>query len=107
MKKRVSVRELKEYCKEHKPHCLHYSSENQSWYRVSDPCKLEMSFPIMLIYENPNLICLRSGSNTLSFDCVKSVEIDTESTVLGTIFTVFCGDFKMDGGEVSYTLVDI
>lgn len=102
MKKTVTIRELKEYCTVHKPSCIRFSTENQSWYKVSDPCKVCMSFPIMLIYENPNLICLKSGSNTLSFDQVKFVEIDTGLTVLGTVFTLFCGDA---GQDITYRLI--
>lgn len=105
MKKIVSVRELKAYYERNKPKCIYYLTENQTWYRASDPCKMKMSFPIMLIFENPNLICLKSSGNTISFDRVKSVEIDTESSLLGVIFTVFCGDFNTDGYDITYTLV--
>ena len=91
MKKIVSVKELKEYCENHKPQQISFYTENQSWYCVSDPCKFKLSFPVMLICENPNMICLKSGANTLCFDRVRCVEIDTEMTVIGTVFTVFCG----------------
>ena len=81
MKKKLSVRELKRYCEEHKPHCIYFKTENQAWYRTSDPCKLDMAFSIMLICENPNLICLKSSGNTLSFDRVKSIEVDTDASI--------------------------
>lgn len=89
MKKKLSVRELKRYCEEHKPHCIYFKTENQAWYRTSDPCKLDMAFSIMLICENPNLICLKSSGNTLSFDRVKSIEVDTDASILGTVITIF------------------
>ena len=91
MKKIVSVKELKEYCENHKPQQISFYTENQSWYCVSDPCKFKLSFPIMLIYENPNLICLKSGANTL--------------TVIGTVFTVFCGGRNDKEQEITYTLL--
>ena len=59
----------------------------------------------MLICENPNIICLKSSNNTLSIDRVKEVKIDTESSVLGTVITVFCGNADADGYESAYTLV--
>ena len=59
----------------------------------------------MLIYENPNLICLKSGANTLCFDRVRCVEIDTEMTVIGTVFTVFCGGRNDKEQEITYTLL--
>jgi len=85
MKKRVSVRELKEYFEKNQPHQISYCSENQDWFHVSDPCKIGMRFQIMLICENPNRICLKSGLGTICFDRIYSVEIDTETTVFGTI----------------------
>lgn len=105
MKKVVSVRELQEYLANNRISSVLFYTENQRWYRASDPCKIRMAFPIMLIRENPNLICLKSGSHTISFDRVKSVEIDTETTVLGTVLTLFCGDFGSDGYDFTYTLI--
>lgn len=105
MKKTVSIRELKEYYSVNKPHYVLFQTENQDWYTAADPCKLKMSFQIMLINENPNLICLKSGVNTLSIDRVKCVEIDTGATVLGTVLKVFCGDFGSDSYETTYTLI--
>lgn len=84
MKKKLSVRELKRYCEEHKPHC---------------------AFSIMLICENPNLICLKSSGNTLSFDRVKSIEVDTDASILGTVITIFCGDFNTAEHDITYKLV--
>lgn len=105
MKKVVSVRELQEYLANNRISSVLFYTENQRWYRASDPCKIRMTFPIMLIRENPNLICLKSGSHTISFDRVKSVEIDTETTVLGAVLTLFCGDFGSDGYDFTYTLI--
>jgi len=102
MKKTMSVRELKDYCDRNKPRKVLFSSENQPWYKVSDPCKMQFSFSIMLIYENPNLVCLKSDTNTLSFDRVRFVEMNTELTVLGTALTLFCGECSC---ERSYTLI--
>lgn len=105
MKKIISVKEFKDYCDKNKPRSIIYQTENQKWYQVSDPCKAKMSFPIMLICENPNLICLKSEANTLSFDRVKCIEVDTESTVLGTLITVFCGEFETNDHDITYTLI--
>lgn len=105
MKKQVTVNELKQFCEKNRPNQVTYYSENQDWYRVSDPCKLMLHFPIMLICENPNLICLKSETNTVCFDRVRFVEIDTETTVLGTIFTIYCGGSKSKGPEIAYTLI--
>lgn len=105
MKKIVNIRGLREYIAHNQVNSVQFYTENQQWYRTSDPCKIRMVFKVMLIYENPNLICLKSGQNTVSFDSVKSVEIDTETTVLGTILTLFCGDFNSEGYEATYKLI--
>ena len=105
MKKMVTVKQLKEYCYTHKLTTIKFSTENQSWYRVSDPCKVNMCFSAISIYENPNLICLKSGTNTVCFDRVKSVEIDTDFTVLGTMFTLLCGDYGLERKDITYRLI--
>lgn len=105
MKKTVNLQGLQEYVAHNRVGCVRFYTENQQWYRASDPCKIRMAFPIMLICENPNLVCLKSGQNTISFDRVKFVEIDTETTVLGTILTLFCGDFGSDGYDTTYKLI--
>lgn len=105
MKKLVSVRELKEYYSINKPYYVLFQTENQDWYRAADPCKLRMSFPVMLIHENPNLICLKSGENSLYIDRVQCVEIDTGATTLGTLLRVYCGDFGSNTHDITYTLI--
>lgn len=105
MKKHVSIRELKEYCEKNRPSEVTYYSENQDSYRLTDPCKFRMHFQTMVVCENPNLICLKSRTGTICFDRVRSVEIDTETTVLGTILTVYCGRAGKRGTEVTYKLI--
>lgn len=106
MRKRVTVRELKDYYSKNKPNEVSFLTENQPWYRVSDPCKAKLTFPVMMICENPNLVCLKSGSNTLCFDRVKFAEMDTDTTVLGTIIRLFCEDsFESPDTCASYILL--
>lgn len=105
MKKRVSVRELKEYCERNKPRQVTYYSENQDRYRGSDPCKLRLHFQTMLICENPDRICLKSGESSVCIDRVRFIEIDTETTVLGAIFTVYCGGSGTKAKEITYKLI--
>lgn len=105
MIKTMSVSEFKDYCNNKKLRYILYTTENQSWYSVADPCNVELSFTTMLIVENPNVICLKFGGNTLCINRVKTINVDTESSVLGTIFTVFCGDMKTIEFDNTYTLV--
>lgn len=105
MKKTVSVRELREYLTSRHVNSVVYYTENQRWYNVLEPCKIMMSFPVILIFENPNLVYLKSGKQTILFDRVKSAQIDTDTNVFCTIVTLFCGDFGTDGYDYTYTLL--
>lgn len=105
MKKTVRVKEFIDFCRENKPKAIIYQTENQEWYRMSDPCRQMMSFPVIMVHENPNVIYLESGTNKLSLGRVKYVEIDTEATALGTLFRVCCGDRRSDAHDISYTLI--
>lgn len=106
MKKQVSVRELKDFCERNPPNQVTYYTENQTYYNASnDLCKLRLHFQVVLIYENPNLVCLKSGASSVCFNGVRFAEIDTESTVLGTILTLYCGNSKASKGAETYTLI--
>lgn len=105
MKKMVSFRELKEFCEQNKPHLVSFCSVNQNWHSTADTCQLELSFPVMSLYENPNFIYLKSGENALSLSRIKFAKIDTETSVLGTLITVFCGNFFEEGYDTTYTLI--
>lgn len=106
MKKKLSVRELRDYYARNKPKEISFVTENQPWYRVSDPCKVKCTFPVMMICENPNFVCLKSGGSTICFDRVQFAEVDTDATVLGTVLRLFCGNqHGASDAEVSYILV--
>lgn len=64
-----------------------------------------MEFPIMLICENPNLICLKSETNTMCIDRIKFAEINSDTSALGTVLTVSCGNMKASEPEKTYTLI--
>lgn len=104
MKKNFSINEFKKYCDDNNIHSITYISENQAWYRITDPCSINMCFSVILINENPNIICLKSGSNILQFDLVKFVEIDTKSSMSGTTILLHCG-FHPSKKDIIYTLI--
>lgn len=99
MKQKMTVRELKKYYDVHQPKRISFLTENQPWYNIADPCKVDCAFSAMMICENPNMVYLKSGGNSLCFDQVKSAEVDTTATVLGDMLTLYCG------ANVTYILV--
>lgn len=105
MKKQVSVRELKDFCERNSPNQITYYTENQTCDTAGGLCKLRLHFQVVLIYENPNLVCLKSGASSICFNGVRFAEIDTESTVLGTILTLYCGNSKASKDAEAYTLI--
>lgn len=107
MKKRISIGELKEYLEENKPTRIFFHAENQAWYNSADHfASFRTMFSEIMVYEyTPCLIGLKSETNTISFNCIKSVEIDTESSILGTIITLFCGSHRKVGHDTTYRVV--
>ena len=105
MKKTLTVSEFRKYCEKERFACIIYHSENQEWYQCADPCKVKMAFPVMEIYENPNILYLKSGKNVLFLDRIQCVKVDTDSRVLGTIVAVLCGDIWAKHYDRAYTLV--
>jgi len=96
---------LQDYLAKHKPKEFILWSENQNGYDIADPCKLNLSFEIMLTSENPRMICLKDGSNSVHFTHVKSVECIENSSVLGTIINIVCRNPSVARGDVSYTVL--
>lgn len=92
MKRRLSISELREYCAKQNFNTILYWAENQDWYCAASPCKVRVSFPNMVVCENPDGVCLRSGGNTVSFERLRYADVDTERSVLGTVLTLFCDD---------------
>lgn len=106
MKKQISVRELKDFCERNSPSQITYYTENQTYGDASsDLCKLRLHFQVVLIYENPNQVCLKSGGSSVCFNEVRFAEIDTESTVLGTILNLCCGGSGGSKPSATYTLI--
>lgn len=97
----MTVREFKGYI-ESKAHIdkVVFWTENQEGYNVANPCKIRMAFSDILVYENPNAVCLRDRSNNITFDRVSEIYLDSKSSALGDVVTVICGN-----GEYRYTLV--
>ena len=101
----VSVRELKAYCERNSPNQVTYYSENQTGCKNAALCQLRLHFQSVLIYENPNQVCLKSGVSSICFNEVRFAEIDTESTLLGTILTLYCGNSKASRRHEAHRLI--
>lgn len=105
MRKIMSIRELKRYYECRIPRHIMYCTDNQTWCKVDSPMKSSLTFTSMVIACNPNVICLKSGENTLWFERVKSVVIDSDRSQLGTVLDIICGDSAGRESDIHYTVI--
>jgi hypothetical protein len=98
-------KDLQEFIAKRMPKEFIFWSENQDGYDVADPCKLQLSFKNMLISENPKIIMLKDGCNSIYFTGVKSVKYIENASVLGTVITIVCKNPNASRGDITYTVV--
>jgi len=101
------IREFKDFIAKRNPKSFVFWSENQDSYRAADPCKLQLTFTNMLISENPSVIYLTCGENSMRLDRVKNVEYSDNITPLGTIIRIYCGNSVVGRQEFCYSLIAI
>lgn len=105
MKRIMSVGDLKRYYEGHNPKRILFCTENQSWGRVENPMRVSLAFTSMIMACNPNVICLKNGENTIRFERVKSVIVDADRSVLGTVLDIVCGDNSSNENDIHYTII--
>lgn len=102
----LSVREFMKVCDSLSPKQFIFSSENQAWNKVEHTIKMKLTFTMMLIALNPNVIFLKNDENNfLYLDRVKIVKTSDEDSVLGDVFTIICGDSANSLNDVEYTII--
>lgn len=105
MKRRMLLRDFKKYLLNNKQQQFMFYTENQDWFNPLDPCKIQITFPVMVVSENPNLICLKSDIGTFCLDQVRFVEIDTKALGFGVVITVCCGGRAPNPPRITYKLI--
>lgn len=106
MKQKFSVRELKEFCEKNPPKEITYYTENQN--TAYEPCILRLHFQNVLIFENPNTVCLKSDKNSVCFEQVRFAKVEkiqVSSVNLGTVLELHCGNRRTPKQTAVYTLV--
>ena len=100
------VHDFKEYVDRRKFCRFVFWSENQQWFQVCQTAKVRMAFRQIKVFDAPNIIWLVDGKNhELLFDRVRFVEVDEESSPLGSILSIHCGNHGRGDGETTYTVV--
>lgn len=105
MKRIMSVGELKRFYEGRSPGRILFCTDNQRWNQVENPMKAILVFTYMVVDCNPNIICLKNGDSMIYFERVKSIKLDADTSPLGTVLDVVCGDKGNKENDVHYTLI--
>lgn len=105
MKKVVSIGEFQRYLDEHKPSVICFSTTNQPWRRVTDPCSICCDFTRLSANEDTNMVWLGDHGQTISFSMVRSVLIDTDTLQSAALISVLCGGPLFGLPESTYVLL--
>lgn len=104
MKTRLSLGEFRSYLSGRRLSKISYLSEDQPF--QSGPCRFYLSFSSVAVSEQPNLVVLkRPDGDMLWFSHVRSVEVDEDSSVLGTVFRVLCDSPEDAAKKRPYILI--
>ena len=71
----TKVSEFKEYLKERKPNKIIFMSERQNEYDIADPLVLSLTFSSILVGQNPNVIYMTDGINSLRLNMIKGLRL--------------------------------
>jgi hypothetical protein len=107
MKKRMTTGEFGSYLERSKLRKITYYSENQDWADGVKVCRFGLHFETIITCEHPNIVCLRTGPSTISFYNVQAVEVDTDSSLLGEIFTIYCKNPRKVPSILRYKLIAV
>lgn len=98
--KRVS--EVKEYFNKNKPSKIIFMSENQDDPDFADPIVLSLTFSSIIIGQNPNVVYMTDGNNSLRINMVSGFNIREDPTAIGAEVDIVC---RCNGKERTYTLL--
>lgn len=97
-----TLNSFREYLDSHPPKTIIFYSDNQDPCEQRDDANLRLSFSDVVIGERPNVIRMSDGTNSMTLYQVKYVEIDDQTSQIGTILRVVCGH---DNCDHRYTIV--
>lgn len=104
--KKLSLSEFKRTCTTISPTQFIFSSENQVQKGEANNVKVRLIFSAIHIAFNPNIICFKNSNNDyLCLSRVKGVEMESEKSLLGTVFNVICGNLYNDFNDSVYTIL--
>lgn len=97
----ISVSEFSRFCREKKPSCYIYLTDNQNE-SYSPTMKMAMRFDDVIINLKPDRICFSNACDKLSFERVKEIQMFDDKKGFGIVFNIVCLDGK---SPVEYTMI--
>lgn len=82
-----------------------FSSENQSWNIKESALSAKLTFTAMVVVFNPNTIYFKNSTDCICFNRVKRVDVSDNKSILGTVFTIVCGDHDNNFNDTKYTMI--
>ena len=98
----TKVSEFKEYLKEYKPNKIIFMSERQNEYDIADPLVLSLTFSSILVGQNPNVIYMTDGINSLRLNMIKGLRLRKSASSPCAEVDVLC---RSREGDKMYTLL--
>ena len=104
---KMTVGDFKRYCESKQFRVIRFARYNQDWRAGAIPVGFQLAFQRIMVSAEPDVggIFLGEGDSQVYFERVKHVMVDEESSVLGTVIRVVCGDSQSDRKNIQYTLV--
>lgn len=97
-----SIAEFKKFISKKQPKKIIFVSENQDDFDVADPFVLSIVFSSIFVGENPNVVYMTDGTNSIRLNMVKRIKVQSENSVIGTEVKILCLRREQ---EKTYTLL--
>lgn len=105
MTESMNLGEFKRFCNTIKPERIYICSEDQPLSKYGKPVRVNMSFSSLVIVCHPNIICLQEGNNTICFERIKCIEVDSDSSALGIAVSIICESKESTTDDVVFNLL--
>lgn len=99
----MSLLDFTQYCKNVKPRCINFFTENQAKGSVPSNLKINCDFTNIAVFWDISAICVTSQTGLMFFQHVSDVSVDENATPLGTVVRFSSGD--NEGERRPYELI--
>lgn len=104
---RMTLGDFKRYCENKQFREIKFDRCNQKWRAGAIPVGFQFVFKQIMVSSAPDVggVFLGEGGSLVYMERVKYIEVDSESSVLGTIICIVCGDTLGNRNNTHYILI--